>query len=105
MSYQLRERDWKNYKELADLKLPRAERAAKQVQDDHLYELEVIEEDEYSGRVKVHYIGYGPEHDEWRDKKDVVVLKPKGKQVLILRRAGLAAAWITVPCSFDEWAY
>ena len=83
MSYQLRERDKKNYKELADLKLPRAERAAKQVQDDHLYELEVIEEDEYSGRVKVHYTGYGPEHDEWRDKKDVVVLKPKGKHIRV----------------------
>ena len=82
MSYQLREHDQKNYKELADLKLPRAEQAAKEVQDDHLYELEVIE-DEYSGRVKVHYTGYGPEHDELRDKKDVVVLKPKGKHIRV----------------------
>ena len=54
-----------------DIKLPRAERAAKQVQDDRFYKLEVIE-DEYSRRVKVHYAGYGPEHGEWRDKKDVV---------------------------------
>ena len=52
-------------KKLADMPLPRARPAKK---EDTLYQLEVIEEDA-NGRVKVHYVGYGVEHDEWRDKK------------------------------------
>ena len=41
--------------------------------DDKLYRLCVLEEKE-RGQVKVHYVGYGSEYDEWRAKEDVVVL-------------------------------
>ncbi len=48
----------------------------KPVKDDELYALEVVEEDPYNSRVKVHYVGYGVEEDEWRDKADITVMKP-----------------------------
>ncbi len=68
--YDLRKQQKKDYKKLADTPLPRA----KPVRKD--YALEVLEEDTTNGRVKVHYTGYGSEHDEWRDKNDVVVMEP-----------------------------
>ena len=71
--YDLRKQQKKDYKKLADTPLPRTRPARK---DDALYELEVLEEDTTSGRVKVHYTGYGSEHDEWRDKNDIVVMEP-----------------------------
>ena len=59
----------KDYKQLSTLRLPRV----KPVNNtDKLYELE---EDVYTSRVKVHYVGYDSEHDEWRDKADIVHLK------------------------------
>lgn len=33
-----------------------------------------MEEDETNDMVKVHYIGYGNEHDEWRSRSDIVQL-------------------------------
>ena len=70
--YNLRNQEAKDYKQLSTLRLPRA----KPVKNtDKLYELEVIEEDVYTSRVKVHYVGYDSEHDEWRDKADIVHLK------------------------------
>lgn len=71
-SYDLRKKERKDYKQLSDLQLPRL-RAAK----DKLYELEIVEEDVLTQRVKVHYIGYGSEDDERRDKDEIVDLKPK----------------------------
>ena len=70
-SYDLWKKERKDYKQLSDLQLPRL-RAAK----DKLYELEIVEEDVLTQRVKVHYIGYGSEDDEWRDKDEIVDLKP-----------------------------
>ena len=69
-SYDLRKKEWKHYKQLSDLQLPRL-RAAK----DKLYELEIVEENVLTQRVKFHYIGYGSEDDEWRDKDEIVDLK------------------------------
>ena len=37
-----------------------------------LFDLEVLERDSGSSRVKVHYTGYGSSDDEWRDEKDIV---------------------------------
>ena len=34
-----------------------------------------MEEDLYTNRVKVHYIGYESDDDEWRDKAEIVTLK------------------------------
>ena len=72
MAYQLRQKERVNYRNAADIQLPRARRSTK---NDKFYELEIIEEDEYTGRVKVHYIGYGTECNEWREKSDIVVTK------------------------------
>ena len=63
----------KNYRELADTKLPRAKRTGRQ-QDDKLYEIEVLEEKD--GQVKIHYTGYCNDYDEWRKKGDIVVDLP-----------------------------
>ena len=76
--YNLRNQESKDYKELSTVRLPRA----KPVKNtDKLYELEVIE-------VKVHYVGYGSEYDEWRDKADIVHLKTQpGKQITRMKPA------------------
>ena len=48
-----------------------------------LYELEILEND-YTGRVKVHYTGYDSDCDEWRNKEDIVVIHPQIQGVLCL---------------------
>ena len=70
-SYNLRKKERKDYKQLSDLQLPRL-RAKR---DDKLYNLDIVEEDVLTQRVKVHYIGYGSEDDKWRDKDEIVHLK------------------------------
>ena len=52
MEYNLREVPRANYKDLADVKLPRAR---PQATESKLYPVEIVEEEE--DRVKVHYIG------------------------------------------------
>ena len=42
--------------------------------DEKLYRLKVIEEDETKGWVKVSYMGYGSQYDEWRPKSDIIDL-------------------------------
>ena len=71
--YTLRVQPRKNYRMLSDTPLPRAQTAKCQ---NKLYELEIVDEDESSGKVKVHYTGYGSEDDEWRDREDIVMIKP-----------------------------
>ena len=39
-----------------------------------LYRLRVLEEDEANDHVKVRYIGYGSDCDEWRSRNDIVQL-------------------------------
>ena len=39
---------------------------------DKLYPLTVLEEDEEKDLVKVSYVCYGSEYDEWRPKKDIL---------------------------------
>ena len=73
--YELRKKDKKNYKDVALVQLPRAKRIKQK--DTTLYELEIVEEDVYNNKVKVHYIGYDSDDDEWRDKADIVSLKPQ----------------------------
>ena len=70
-SYDLQKKERKDYKQLSDLQLPRL----RAKQDDKLYDLDIVEEDVLTQRVKVHYIGYGSEDDEWRDKDEIVHLK------------------------------
>lgn len=77
MAYSLRNREIKNYKELTQLKLPRIQRRSQK--NTTLYELEVVDEDAYTNRVKVHCIGYGSDDDGWRDRSEIVTLKPKNE--------------------------
>lgn len=72
--YQLRRKDKKNYRDLCQVQLPRA-KCIKDI-DATLYELEIVE-DVYNSRVKVHFVGYDSGCDEWRDKADIVSLKPQ----------------------------
>ena len=64
----------RSYKDVSQIQLPRAKHIKK---DTTLYELEIVEEDVYNNKVKVHYIGYDSDDDEWRDKADIVSLKPQ----------------------------
>ena len=67
-----------NYKDLSDrLRLPRWRRSIKEEQK--LYPVEVLEENEENQRVKVHYLGYGDEHEEWVKNEDTVTLEPQGE--------------------------
>jgi len=78
MAYSLRKKPRRNYQELADVKLPRTRRLMSRPED-QLYEVDVLEEDDETGRVKVHYVGYGEEDDEWKDGSEIVI-KSEPKQ-------------------------
>lgn len=66
-TYNLRRGTHKNYKQLGDIKLPRASRI--QPDKDRLYDVTVLEED--GDKVKIHYNGYGEEFDEWRQRNEI----------------------------------
>ena len=63
-----RQRPRVNYREAADVKLPKPEK-----KPETLYPIEITESDS-QGRVKIHYLGYNTEYDEWRDSQDVIDL-------------------------------
>ena len=72
-----------NYAELADVKLPRTlsvkktnlrTRGVTETVEPELYRLNVLEQDIGRGLVKVRYIGYRAEYDEWRLMDDIVEL-------------------------------
>jgi hypothetical protein len=75
MAYDLRERRETSYKE--DRLVLRREKVSKgRGSQDKLYELKVVERDRENHRVKVHYIGYDSDDDEWRSESDVKMLYP-----------------------------
>ena len=61
------------YGELCDVRLPRECKHQVNVQrsDSTIYRLSTLEEDESRGLVKISYIGYGSEWDEWRRREDI----------------------------------
>jgi hypothetical protein len=62
-----------NYKQLSELKLPKAPRSRPSIVDqEHLYPVEIVEED--SLRYKVHYVEYNQSFDEWKPKEYIVAL-------------------------------
>ena len=63
-TYSLRSKERKNYREIADIRLPRPERLQA---TNKLYPVKVLERD--NQRVKIHYVGYSNVHDEWRDEE------------------------------------
>lgn len=60
-----------NYKLLSN-PWPQIPRLRRQKVEDKLYPVEVTER--ALNRVKIHYIGYGYDDDEWRDADDIVDL-------------------------------
>ena len=73
----------RNYRELADIKIPRKSSVVSRItkstkvvppSTDNLYRLNIIEKDDENGCVKVRYIGYGQEFDEWRLTEDIMEL-------------------------------
>ena len=71
-----------NYRELADIKVPRIARngsrnrmTTSSASSERLYHLRILERDEVNGSVKVRYIGYGEDSDEWRKEEDIVNLE------------------------------
>ena len=52
------------------------------MKNDRLYPLEVIAKD--GDRVKVHYIGYSSQYDEWRQSSELETLSPRSGQQLEL---------------------
>lgn len=73
-----------NYAELADVKVPAVRKQKRggvnrteEVDDKPsatLYRLSIVEENHREGLVKVRYVGYGEEYDEWRLESEVVNL-------------------------------
>ena len=59
-----------NYRDLTMVVLPRAVRE-KQA-DSRLYSVDVVEKNPLTHKVKIHYIGYDSDQDDWRDEADVV---------------------------------
>jgi len=59
-----------NYKFLADIELPKAKRSC--TKKDKLYAVTIV--GRQGTKLKVHYVGYGSQYDEWRDKADIVPL-------------------------------
>ncbi|MCG8620647.1 MAG: hypothetical protein MJE68_01430 [Proteobacteria bacterium] len=74
MAYDLRARKV-NYKEVANSEFCKVG-MRKRPREEKLYELEVIEKDRQNRHVKVYYVGYESEYDEWRDEKDVKIIYP-----------------------------
>ena len=66
-----------NYRELSDIQLPKEHKQQANIQrkdlgnDRTIYRLNVLEEDESRGLVKISYIGYG---SEWRRHEDLIEL-------------------------------
>ena len=63
-----------DYKKLSDVVLPRAKRSDCGSKS-KLYAVSVVERQPEHRRVKIHYMGYGVQHDEWRDEEEIIVLE------------------------------
>lgn len=67
--YTLRAGTNRNYRQLANFKLPRERRISS---EDRLYPVEVIETD--GPQARIHYVGYDNSSDEWRELTELVEL-------------------------------
>ena len=66
-----------DYRELASIKLPRAETRPRYSCSTELFPVRVLEQTE--SRMKIHYVGYSSKYDEWRDESEV---ETNGKELL-----------------------
>ena len=72
-----------DYKKLSDVKIPKQKRSKSKKakidadtmeRDTRLFRVNILDTDEENGSVKVSYIGYGNEYNEWRPSEDIVDL-------------------------------
>ena len=95
-----------NYRELADIKLPKRSRVtsnkATLSEQSLLYHLKVLERNEY--QAKVRYIGYGSKYDEWRSADDIVDVEENdnSSKVKVFSRERLSP--VAKLCLFEELA-
>jgi hypothetical protein len=61
------------YVEVSKLSKP-SNRIKKSSKSSDIYPIEVVDEDSSTSQVRVHYIGYSSECDEWKTKKDIISL-------------------------------
>ena len=73
MSRELRKRKNINYKEVGDIKLPRAEKKRCWSDSEELFPVRVVEKEE--NRVRVHYVGYPSKYNEWKEVAELECLE------------------------------
>jgi len=98
-----------NYRELADIKLPKRSRVAKNSKatssgnpERTWYRLKILQRNE--DQVKVRYIGYGSKYDEWRSADDIVDIEEErdGSEDKVSGREQLSP--VAKFCLFEELA-
>ena len=63
-----------DYKKLNEVEgIPREKRRK---DNDELYPIEIVERDTINSRVKIHYIGYSTNEDEWRNAAEILDFTP-----------------------------
>ena len=99
-----------DYSKLADIKVPsvrrRKETAAEPEDVEKLYRLKIVDRNPQEGIVKVRYIGYGRDYDEWRLEEEVVDLNEESSSNN--SEGGDVQFTGPVPCRisvFEELAY
>jgi hypothetical protein len=71
-----RSRNEVNYKEPGNIKLPKASLCKTDDKtDDKLYPVTILEQNAESTMMKIHYVGYSSEYDEWKDLYEVETLE------------------------------
>ena len=94
-----------NYRELSDVRLPRKRQRTRLESadtDQKLYRLRIVEEDNEIDFVKVRYLGYGSEDDEWRAREDIVILDDDEEA---MDSEPVMTSTIKPFCLYDELAY
>ncbi len=67
----------RDYRDLADVKVPKAKRSAGCGSSGGLYPVNIVQED--GNRYKVHYVGYSSCYDEWKENEELVKLDAAGE--------------------------
>ena len=81
------------------LQIPRSTNAERHCRRNYLYDIEVVEEEQY--RVKIHYIGYGSDSDEWIRKSDIQY-KPVGDSLVAETPDEVTQAFSTLASSIKQ---
>ena len=97
-----------NYRQLADVKVPKTMNRTRRrdgddsLPDSTLYRLRILEEDPEKRRVRVRYVGYSDEYDEWRRMDEIVTVDDHEDEDLAPSELSSTAA--IKFCLFEELA-